>query len=218
MFGFLGSYKGHDVAVRALARLPERFHLAICGGTHPESDDDTLARVVRLARKLGLEQRVTVTGWLAEAEAELYYAATDICLAPYVDVALSASGAITWALASGKPTIASRIPAFQGISREQPCLLLTAPGAVDELVWAAEKLAADPDLGAMLVAAARRYTAVHSWDSTAAATADVYSALIAGETPAAVGIGRSRLVVRPGPDAAKTQMDAALRRPRRAAG
>ena len=218
MFGFLGGYKGHDVAVRALARLPERFHLAICGGAHPESDDDTLARLVRLARKLGLEQRVTITGWLAEAEAELYYAATDICLAPYVDVALSASGAITWALASGKPTIASRIPAFQGISREQPCLLLTAPGAVDELVWAAEKLAADPDRGAMLVAAARRYTAAHSWDSTAAATADVYSALIAGETPAAAGIGRSRLVVRPGTNAAAPRIDATLRRPRRAAG
>lgn len=217
MFGFLGGYKGHDVAVRALAKLPERFHLAICGGTHPESDDDTLARVVRLARRLGLEQRVTVTGWLAEAEAEIYYAATDVCLAPYVDVALSASGAITWALASGRPTIASRIPAFQGISREQPCLLLTAPGAVDEIVWAAEKLAADPDLRAMLVAAARRYTAAHSWEATAAATAEVYSALIEGEMPAAAGIGRSRIVVRPAPDAAAPRTDTVQRRRRHAA-
>ena len=37
MFGFLEGYKGHDVAVRALARMPERFQLAICGGPHPES-------------------------------------------------------------------------------------------------------------------------------------------------------------------------------------
>ena len=217
MFGFLGGYKGHDMAVRALARLPERFHLAICGGTHPESDDQTLARVIRLVRKLGLDDRVTVTGWLPETEAELYYAATDICLAPYVDVALSASGAITWALASGKPTIASKIPAFQGICREQPCLLLTAPGAVDEIVWAAHKLAGDPDLGAALVAAARRYTAAHSWNETAAVTHELYAALIAGETPAAAGIGRSRVVVRPSPGEAATRPESPIRRPRRAA-
>lgn len=216
MFGFLGGYKGHDVAVRALARLPERFHLAICGGTHPESDDETLARVIRLTRKLGLERRVTVTGWLPEEEAERYYAATDICLAPYVDVALSASGAITWALASGKPTIASRIPAFQGICREHPCLLLTAPGAVDEIVWAAEKLAGDPELGATLVAAARRYSAAHSWDAVAMATRDLYATLIAGETPVTSGIGRSQVVVRSEPDPVAPSR-AAGRRPRRAA-
>jgi glycosyltransferase involved in cell wall biosynthesis len=82
MFGFVGGYKGHDLAVRALAKLPARFHLAICGGAHPESDDRALANVIRLVRKLGLEQRVTITGWLSEAEAAIHYAATDICLCP----------------------------------------------------------------------------------------------------------------------------------------
>ena len=200
MFGFVGGYKGHDLAVRALAKLPARFHLAICGGAHPESEDRALATVLRLVRKLGLEQRVTITGWLSEADAAVHYAATDICLAPYVDTSLSASGAITWALASGRPTIASKIPAFQEICREQPCLLLTSPGMVDEIVWAAEKLADDRDLAAGLVTAAGRYIDAHSWAATAAATQDLYAALIAGEPPAAAGIGRSRLVNRSHPD------------------
>jgi glycosyltransferase involved in cell wall biosynthesis len=196
MFGFVGTYKGQDLAVRALARLPERFHLAICGGPHPESQDRAFATVLRLVKKLGLEHRVTITGWMPEEEAGLYAAATDVCLAPYRDATLSASGAITWALASGRPIVASRIAAFQGICREQPCMLLTAPGMVDEIAWAVEKLAADADLGATLVAAARRYTDAHSWDDTARRTHDLYTALVAGDAAAAAGLGRSRVVAR----------------------
>lgn len=200
MFGFVGGYKGHEVAIRALAKLAPHFHLAICGGAHPESDDQTLSQIIRLVRKLRLEQRVTITGWLSEAEAKVYYAATDICLAPYIDTSLSASGAITWALASGKPTIASKIPAFQDICREEPCFLLTSPHMVDEIVWAAEKLAADPHRARQLVAAAGRYTAAHSWKATAAAIHELYASLLAGGSAAADSLGRSRLVVRSEPD------------------
>src|SRR4051794_18443110 len=36
-FGFTGSYKGIDTALRALQLLPENYHLAIFGGVHPEA-------------------------------------------------------------------------------------------------------------------------------------------------------------------------------------
>lgn len=35
VFGFIGRYKGFDVAIKALRRLPENYHLAIFGGVHP---------------------------------------------------------------------------------------------------------------------------------------------------------------------------------------
>lgn len=197
MFGFVGGYKGHLVAVRALARLPERFRLAICGGAHPESQDRSLAAVIRLVRKLDLEDRVTITGWLPPEAAGLYYAATDVCLAPYLDPMLAASGAITWALASGRPTIGSKIPAFQGICRDEPCMLLTTPGMVDEVAWAAEKLATDAGLARQLVAAARRYVEANSWEQAAAETRMLYEQVVAGHPQAASTIGRSPLVERP---------------------
>ena len=196
MFGFIGRYKGHDVAVRALARLPERFHLAICGGAHPEADDDFLDKLLKLVRHLGIEDRVTITGWLSVDAADVYYAATDICLAPYVDPNLSASGAITWALASGKPTIGSKVPAFQNICREQPCMLLTTPKMEDEIVWAAEKLANDPTHSADLVAAAGRYIDSYSWEETARVTENLYATMVSGQSLTASGIGRGRLVAR----------------------
>ncbi|KAB0644829.1 hypothetical protein [Burkholderia latens] len=36
-FGFTGTYKGIDTALRALHLLPENYHLAIFGGVHPEA-------------------------------------------------------------------------------------------------------------------------------------------------------------------------------------
>lgn len=36
-FGFLSRYKGFDTAIKALHLLPENFHLAIFGGTHPNT-------------------------------------------------------------------------------------------------------------------------------------------------------------------------------------
>lgn len=36
-FGFLSRYKGFDTAIKAMHLLPENFHLAIFGGTHPNS-------------------------------------------------------------------------------------------------------------------------------------------------------------------------------------
>jgi glycosyltransferase involved in cell wall biosynthesis len=218
MFGFVGGYKGHDIAVRALARMPNRFHLAICGGAHPESQDRAFSSVIRLVKKLGLEHRVIITGWLPEESADLYAAATDICLAPYLDATLSASGAITWALASGRPIVASKIAAFQGICRESPCMLLTTPGMIDEIVWAAEKLAGDPALSRRLVAAARCYTEAHSWDETARQTQELYGAMLAGEMPAAAGLGRSHIVSRAEPVEAPLAMTFRWDDRRRAAG
>jgi glycosyltransferase involved in cell wall biosynthesis len=196
MFGFVSPYKGHDLAIQALERLPEHVHLAICGGSHPEADDDYLASLITLVHELDLDDRVTITGWLAPTEAERYYAATDICLAPYTTTDLSASGAITWALASGKPIIGSKIPAFRNICREQPCMLLTTPERIDEIVWAVEKLSAAPEHAARLVAAARCYANAHTWEETAVVTRDLYSRMVSGASIHAQGVGHRQLVDR----------------------
>lgn len=196
MFGFVGRYKGHEVAIRALARMPDRYRLAICGGTHPESQDRCLASLVRLARRLGVEDRVTITGWLTEDDAALHYAATDICLAPYIDAHLAASGAITWALASGRPIIASKIPAFQEMCRKHPCMLLTTPGMADEIAWAVEKVAADDAFARRLVDAASRYVEDHSWQRAAAETESLYAAMVARKPIEAARIGPCPVVTR----------------------
>ena len=175
IFGFVGRYKGHDMALKALTHLPPSYRLAICGGPHPDARDGFFESVLRQVGRLGLEDRVTITGWLDPSEADRYYAATDVCLAPYREEAgLSASGAITWALSSGRPVVASKIEAFQSIQRVAPCMLMTAPGRPQEIAWAVERLSADDRLAAALVAEAGAYCEDHSWDRVAGQTLETY--------------------------------------------
>lgn len=179
IFGFIGPYKGHDIAVDALTYLPSEYRLAICGGAHPESKDRFFERLVGKIEKLGLRDRVTITGWLPTDQAEVYYAATDVCLAPYRDESgLSASGAVTWALSSGRPTVASKIDAFQAIQRESPCMLMTTPQQPKELAWAVSRLVADKPMATRLVEAASTYCDRHSWDSVARLSVDLYQELL----------------------------------------
>jgi glycosyltransferase involved in cell wall biosynthesis len=53
-FGFLSRYKGFDTAIKALHLLPENFHLAIFGGTHPNSlvEQASVDRYVKRLLKL----------------------------------------------------------------------------------------------------------------------------------------------------------------------
>jgi len=178
IFGFVGAYKGHDIALEALKRLPEKYHLAIVGGAHPESRDHFLDDLLtKIGKKL--RPRVTVTGYVERETADLYYAATDICLAPYrADVNLSASGAIMWALSSGKPTIASKIDAFEPTRREADCFMSVTAGLARELAWAVEKLDGDKPLQQKLVTNALRYNEQHSWPKTALAHVEIYEQIL----------------------------------------
>jgi glycosyltransferase involved in cell wall biosynthesis len=192
IFGFIGRYKGHDIALSALKYLPDNYHLAIVGGMHPESRDDFAEHLLANVRKRKLQSRVKITGWVDEETAALYYAATNICLAPYRPFAnLSASGAITWALNSGRPVIASKIDAFQAIHREANCLMMVTPEQERELAWAIEKLAGDERLQHKLVSASLGYCEKHSWSRNAQSVLSLYGKLLGRELATTPGIAQA---------------------------
>ena len=179
LFGFFAPHKGHASALEALRHLPRHYHLAFVGGPHPEaSRDHSLERVLRRTAKRGeLQGRVRCTGYVDEVTRDLYHAATDFCLLPYTECSLSASAAMSWALSSERPVIASRIPAFVEIAEAAECLVLCSPDAPHELAWQISRLAADSALQHLLIARAREYSARRSWGQMAAATVGIYGRL-----------------------------------------
>ena len=175
IFGFVAAYKGHLTAVQALRQLPQQFHLAIVGGPHPgNATDQTLNNVLETWE--GQDPgRLTVTGYVSCDMIDLYHAATDICLAPFQRGNPTGSASLTWALTSGKPTIASNIPAFAEIQETADCLVLSAPGAVHELAWHIRQLAGNPPLQQKLAQNALRFASEHSWDRVAARLVGIYA-------------------------------------------
>lgn len=174
IFGFLGKYKGHDIAIEAMKKLPENYCLALVGGMHPEAKDPFLDTLVHSIPQ-ELQSRIRITGWVDRETADRYFAATDICLAPYrADTELSGSGAITWALSSGKPVIASKVDAFQNVNRIGECMFMFTPGCVGELSWAIQKIANDAVLSEMLVSRATEFCVSHSWDAAVSDVIHIY--------------------------------------------
>jgi hypothetical protein len=126
-----------------------------------------------------ISRRIHITGWVDRETADNYFAATDVCLAPYRgDTLLSGSGAITWGLSSGRPVIASKIEAFQSVDRIGNCLFLVTPEKTSELAWAIQKVVSDPALRERLVINANRFSEKHSWNSNVSTLSDIYGSVL----------------------------------------
>jgi len=179
-FGFVSRHKGLDVAARALLDLPEHFRLLVVGGPHPHSRDDGLDELLAvLSEEPQLRPRVTLTGHVELERLADLHAATDICLAPYREYPrVASSAAITWALASGRPVVASHVPAFVELDDAAGCIELVAAGAAHELAWVVQRLAGDPARRAVLVRGARAYVAGARWDVAARAHVALYEDLV----------------------------------------
>ena len=174
VFGFVAAYKGHLTAVAALKRLPPQYHLAIVGGSHPGNANDQTLNAVLEAWEGQEPGRLIVTGYVPRETIDAYHAATDICLAPFQSGNPTGSASLTWALTSGKPTIASNIPAFAEIQHAADCLLLCTPDAVHELAWHIQQLAGNPGLQQKLAQNALQFAAMHSWNRVTERLIDVY--------------------------------------------
>ena len=169
MFGFVGAYKGHLVALEALRSLPESYHLAIVGGSHPMNGDPALERALRYVGEERLHDRVRLTGYVDRETARLYFRAADACLLPYIEPALATSGSAAWALSSGRPVIASSIPAFKELADASGGLYLVSPNAPHELALGVLDLLSDVERVEQQTASARRWALKHGWESVAAA-------------------------------------------------
>ncbi len=123
--------------------------------------------------------RLRVTGFVSDEERDLYHVATDVCLSPYTWNELTASGAVTWGLTSGKPVVTSTIPCFDEINEAYDCLLTAAPGMVHELAWQIRRVAGSAALRQRLVQNAARWADDHSWAMTAQKYATQFEELAA---------------------------------------
>jgi len=186
-FGFVSAYKGFEWALRGIEMLPENYHFAVVGGRHRDvPSEPTLNRILEIWTGRNPD-RLRVTGFVNDEERDLYLAATDIFLAPYTWNELTASGAVTWALTSGKPVIASTIDCFREINSVYDCMLTVPPGMIHELAWQIQRVMSSTKLRQQLVTNAARFAHDHSWEVIASKYAKEFSELAASRGVVADG-------------------------------
>ncbi|MBX6748148.1 MAG: glycosyltransferase [Micromonosporaceae bacterium] len=114
-FGLIGPGKGLEVMLRALPRIVDRHpqvRYLIAGATHPEEvrlhGERYRRSLVDLAEQLGVGAHVEfLDAFLTETELAALLAATDIYVTPYRGPEQICSGALTFAVAAGRPVVST---------------------------------------------------------------------------------------------------------------
>ena len=149
--GRLTYYKGFEVLLRALARVPQA-ELDLIGGGEGE------AGLRALAVELGLGERLRLLGRVDDAALAQAYADCDVFCLPSLDRAESFGLVLLEAMRASRAVVASRITGsgVNHVVSEGETALQVPPGDVEALTAALARLAAEPALRERLGAAGRR--------------------------------------------------------------
>jgi teichuronic acid biosynthesis glycosyltransferase TuaC len=175
--GNLWPFKGIDLSLKALAKLrgwgvPWKEYTVV--GDGPE-----LSRLQKLARELGIADKVSFKGRLEHCETLGEISRADIFALPSWREAFGI--VYLEAMACGKPVIGCSGQGAEDIIRDGKDGLLVRPQDVDHLAAALRRLIENPgfarELGAEAAHRAREFT----WERNAARYLEIYETILAGK-------------------------------------
>lgn len=171
MSGRLHAVKGVDVAIRALATLPDNVWLLLAGEGREQGALDALARDV------GVRERVVFMGWQDSVEDAA--AMSDIWLAPSRMEPLGNTVLDGWA--HGIPVVASKTAGPIGLMDDGKTGLLVAVDDAGALAAAVARLLEDAALASRMAEAGERVWRNHySEKVVVGAYVDYYKSLVGG--------------------------------------
>ena len=177
--GHLYPWKGVDVLLEALARMPDA-RLLVVGG-HAEEPD--LGRLKSLAERLGITARVEFTGMVEPSRVPAFLQRADVLALPNPASAISTRYTSPLKLfeymSAGRAIVASDLPSIREILHHDVNALLVAPGDPAGFAAAIERLAADPARAARLARAAFDSARGYSWDGRAERLERLFQAVVA---------------------------------------
>jgi len=180
-FGQLDFTRGVDTLFEAVALLGRRdVRLVMIGSAgRPEryaADAAAMAEFERLRAlpaRLGIEDAVEWTGFLADEDVPQALADLDVCVLPYRRNSLGRS-ALAAALEAGVPVVLGGRPDRVAPLRPGEHVALVPPDDPGELARTIGRLADDPEERARLAAGARRAAAFFAWPRIAETAVSLY--------------------------------------------
>ena len=176
-FGLIRPYKGVEVLLEAVARLPHELPIALLLVGEPWG-----GLAVSLRRRLGrpdlVGRVVSRLRWVPESEVTDWFAAADAAVLPYLSATGSAVAA--QALGWGLPIVASAVGGLTDVVHNDVNGVLVPPGDPDALASALARLL-DDHLRSRLAEGARATSARWTWDGYAAELEALAGRVLAGD-------------------------------------
>ena len=174
-FGTIEWYKGLDVLIKALSKLPDKLfqqsRLVVAGV--PNID---IQRLQQLAVKLGVDGRISWDlRYIPDEEVAGLFGQATVVAFPYREI--DQSGALHIAIGFGKPIVATAVGGTPEILSDGVQGFLVPPDDPDALSVALARILGDDDLAVEMSAAVRRLAKSKSWEVISKQTIDVYKDL-----------------------------------------
>ncbi len=187
--GRIEALKGIDTLIRATHLLlgertleGKKFRVRIIGGgvdEDLESLSSDLSRLRRLARELGVQDRVEFLGSRRQAELSTYYGAADVVVMP--SYSESFGMVALEAMACGRPVIASRVGGLAYLVQDGVTGYHVQEGNPEELASRLAVLLRDDRLLAKMGAFARKEAEAYSWEKSAKQIEALYASMLSAK-------------------------------------
>jgi glycosyltransferase involved in cell wall biosynthesis len=172
-FGYIGVTKGLPIIAQALAQLPENIVLLIGGGVREPEHQPALDGFMDEVRRLNLESRVKVTGYLDDDALAAQGSAVDLHV--YAHTRAEFSYTVTTAMAlKAAPIVASDIPAHDELARNGAGIRLFRNKDPNDLARVIRETLADTVGHQAMLQQFDAYIQNHSWKQIAYRTLNVY--------------------------------------------
>jgi glycogen synthase len=168
--------KGIETLIAAVARLRTPGAQLVLVGDGPDR-----RRVEQLSRRMGVADRVHVTGFVPHERVPAVLAFADVLVLPSFYEELGT--VLIEAMQAGLPAVASRVGGIPEIVEDSETGLLVPPGDAGALARAIDAVLGDPDLARRLGDAARRRAPAYDWDRVGEQVLDLYRGLAAQRPP-----------------------------------
>jgi len=180
-FGYLSPRKGIDYLLDAFERFsrsrPE-WMLILAGGLSKEFYRPYYEHIKDRINRGNLNDRILMTGYVPESDADAIYRLCDFVVLPYTQVVGNAS-ACNLAMGYAKPVIASKMSPFTEEIADGQQGILCSPQDSEQILGAMEKLSADTELYTDMSRNLLNVKASRDWEVTAQITHSLYESAIA---------------------------------------
>jgi glycosyltransferase involved in cell wall biosynthesis len=118
VFGYFTPEKGQDVVIRAMEKVISNCHLVLAGGVRRAEDQGYYDSCVKLIQTLGLNNRITVTGFVSWPELDDLCRRAELAIIPFRET--SGSGSLADLLSRKVPVLASDLPLNLEVNERVP--------------------------------------------------------------------------------------------------
>jgi len=171
------AFKGVDVLLRAFAELPQDARLVLVG------DGELRSGYEKLAKELGIGERVTFLGRVSDAELPDVYRSADMLAFPSVTGAEAFGLVALEAQACGIPVVASDLPGVRTVVDDKVTGFLSPAGDAKELAAHLRLILENPGMAEEFGRAAReRVLKSFTWDRHIDGLVEVYQNVCASRS------------------------------------